>query len=120
MKAQTLEDEAIVRRAVARVKEPDGARAAAAIWRSFADPGHDLRARAEELKAPTLLVWGAQDPVTSLRAGRGTHKTIAGSRLEVFPTGHVVFSSAPEKFLRLVEPFIEAALADEPAAPTGS
>jgi pimeloyl-ACP methyl ester carboxylesterase len=118
MKAQTPEDEAIARRVAARARTSDGAKTAAAIWRSFAGPDHDLRARAKELKAPTLLVWGAQDPIIPLSAGRLTHETIAGSRLEAFPTGHVAFSSAPEGFLRLVQPFIEEVLTDESTAPT--
>lgn len=62
MKAQTPGDQAIAARVMARAKEPSGARACAAIWKSFADPSHDLRARRAELKAPTLLVWGERDP----------------------------------------------------------
>jgi pimeloyl-ACP methyl ester carboxylesterase len=117
MKAQTRQDKAITRRVATRASKPEGARTAAAIWRSFAGPSHDLRARAERLKAPTLLVWGAHDPLTPLRAGRATNKAIAGSRLEVVQTGHVAFSSAPEEFLRLAQPFIETVLADEPTSP---
>jgi hypothetical protein len=30
------------------------------------------------------------------------------ARLEALDTGHVVFSSAPERFLALVEPFVSA------------
>jgi pimeloyl-ACP methyl ester carboxylesterase len=120
MKAQTPQDEAITHRVAARASRLEESRTAAAIWRSFAGPGHDLRARAKDLKVPTLILWGAQDPVLPLRAGRATHESIAGSRLEVLRTGHVVFSSAPKEFLRLVEPFIAAVLEDEPIEPAGT
>ncbi|GLW11273.1 alpha/beta hydrolase [Microtetraspora sp. NBRC 13810] len=107
MRARTPEDAAIVRRVVARAKTREGARTAAAIWREFPTPGHDLRGRVGELRAPTLLVWGALDPVLPLRAGRVTHETIPGSRLEVFQAGHVVFSSEPDAFLAVVRSFFE-------------
>jgi pimeloyl-ACP methyl ester carboxylesterase len=43
MRARTAADRAIVSRVVARAKTHDGARTAAALWRSFTDPRHDLR-----------------------------------------------------------------------------
>jgi len=113
MKAQTPEDEAIASQVAARAAEANGAATAAALWRSFTSPDYDLRSRANEIKAPTLIVWGAQDPVASLSVGRATHEIIATSKLEILQAGHVVFSSKPAEFLRVVEPFIEAALAEE-------
>jgi pimeloyl-ACP methyl ester carboxylesterase len=41
-----------------------------------------------------------------LSAGRATHKRLPHSKLEILDTGHVVFSSEPEAFLRVVEPFL--------------
>ena len=35
---------------------------------------------------------------------------IPGSRLETLPTGHVVFSSEPQAWLKTVLPFVDAAL----------
>jgi pimeloyl-ACP methyl ester carboxylesterase len=109
MKAKTQNDREIQARAIARAKTPEGIATAAALWRSFAAEEHDLRPRAGELSAPTLIVWGAKDTVAFLRVGRETHAALPGSRLEVLDTGHVVFSSEPEAFLSLVEPFIEDA-----------
>jgi hypothetical protein len=43
-----------------------------------------------------------------LRGGYATHDAIAGSRLEVLDTGHVVFSSDPRGFLAVAEPFLES------------
>jgi pimeloyl-ACP methyl ester carboxylesterase len=107
MKAKTDNDRAIIARAVAAVRTDEGIRVVAGLWRSFAAPGHDLRDRAAELSAPTLIVWGKKD-IAPLRAGRATHESIRGSRFEVLDTGHVVFSSDPDGFLAVAEPFLES------------
>lgn len=106
MKARTDSDREISRRAIAKARTAEGVRIGAALWRSFPAPGHDLRSRAAELTAPTLLVWGKKDIAIPLRAGRATHAAIAGSRFEVLDTGHVVFSSDPDGFLTVAEPFL--------------
>lgn len=67
-----------------------------------------MRSRAAELTAPTLIVWGRKDIAIPLRAGRATHDAIAGSRLEILDTGHVVFSSDPVGSLAIAEPFLES------------
>jgi pimeloyl-ACP methyl ester carboxylesterase len=108
MKAKTDHDRRIVERATAVAKTPDGIRTGAALWRSFATPEHDLRDRAGELSVPTLIVWGKKDIAIPLHAGRATHDAIAGSRLEILDTGHVVFSSDPDGFLAVAEPFLES------------
>ena len=108
MKAKTDSDREIARRAIAKAKTADGVRTGTALWRSFATPGHDLRSRAGELLAPTLIVWGKNDIAIPLRAGHATHDAIAGSRLEILDTGHVVFSSDPHGFLAVAEPFLES------------
>jgi pimeloyl-ACP methyl ester carboxylesterase len=108
MKAKTDSDREITKRAIAAAKTPEGIRLMAGLWRSFATPGHDLRSRAAELTAPTLIVWGKKDIAIPLSAGRATHDAIRGSRLEIFDTGHVVFSSDPDGFLAITEPFLQS------------
>ena len=108
MKARTDNDREIAKRTIAAAKTTEGIRTATGLWRSFPTPGHDLRSRAGELTAPTLIVWGKKDMVASLRAGRETHEAIRGSRFEVLDTGHVVFSSDPQGFLAVAEPFLES------------
>jgi pimeloyl-ACP methyl ester carboxylesterase len=108
MKARTDNDRRIVQRATAVAKTPEGVRTATALWRSFATPEHDLRDRAGELTAPTLIVWGKKDIAIPLRAGRAAQESIAGSRLEILDTGHVAFSSDPDGFLAVAEPFLES------------
>ncbi len=107
MSPATDDDREVARRAAARARTADGMRTGAALWRSFGRPEHDLRPRAAQLRAPTLIVWGTKDIGLPPRAGRATHAAIAGSRLEVLDTGHMPFSSDPRVFLSLVMPFIE-------------
>lgn len=106
MKAKTDNDREIVARAIAATKTAEGIRTEMGLWRSFATPEHDLRSRAAELTAPTLIVWGKNDIAIPLRAGRATHDAIRGSRLEVLDTGHVAFSSDPRGFLAIAEPLL--------------
>ncbi len=108
MKAQTENDREVAERAIARARTDDGVRILSGLWRSFATPEHDLRNRAAELTAPTLIVWGKRDIAIPLSSGRLAHDVIRGSRLEILDTGHVVFSSDPQGFLAAAEPFLEA------------
>jgi len=109
MSPMTGDDREVVRRVAARARTAEGMRTGAALWRSFARPEHDLRSRAAQLRAPTLIVWGTKDIGLPPRAGRATHAAIAGSRLEVLDTGHMPFSSDPQAFLSLVIPFVDLA-----------
>lgn len=118
MKPRTANDREVTNRAVNRAKSRQGADTAAAMWRSFATPEHDLRARAMNIHAPTLIVWGSQDTAIPLRIGRATHAAIAHSGFEILPTGHVVFSSAPDAFLDVVSAFLVAASQSTPPAGT--
>jgi pimeloyl-ACP methyl ester carboxylesterase len=117
MRAKTDNDRAVASRATTRAKTREGARTAAQMWRSFATPEHDLRDRAQAVKAPTLIVWGAKDIALPLSVGRATREAIDGARLHVLDTGHVVFSSAPDEFLAEVDPFI-ASIATSKSAVT--
>jgi pimeloyl-ACP methyl ester carboxylesterase len=109
MRAKSPTDRAAVDRVVARAKTDAGARTAAALWQSFTDPGHDLRARAADISAPVLITWGAKDVTAPPRWGRAIQAAIPGSRFVALPTGHVVFSSEPLAWLDLVLPFVDAA-----------
>lgn len=108
MKAKTDSDRKIAARAIAAARTSEGRRTLTGLWRSFATSEHDLRSRAAELGAPTQIVWGRKDIAIPLRAGRATRAAIAGSRLAILNTGHVVFSSDPAGFLAIAEPFLES------------
>lgn len=107
--ARSDTDREIARRVIARARTADGARVAAALWRSFPGPGNDLRDRAHLITAPTLITWGSRDATSPVRWGRAVHSAIAGSTFVSLPTGHVVFASAPTEWLAHVLPFIAAA-----------
>jgi pimeloyl-ACP methyl ester carboxylesterase len=110
MAPQTPEDEAILQHTQERARTQSGAAVAAAIWRSFTEPGHDLRSRGSHIKAPTLIVWGSQDRTCPPDVKHTVQECIPGSQLEVFDAGHVVFSSKPDEFLGVVEPFFQSLL----------
>lgn len=109
MKATSENDHAVQERALARAHTREGVVVAAALWRSFAAPEHNLRPYADRITAPCLVVWGSKDTVALMRFGRATAAAIPGARLEVLPTGHVVFSSDPAGFLAIAAPFLAAA-----------
>jgi pimeloyl-ACP methyl ester carboxylesterase len=109
MRAKNPTDKAVVDRVMARAETADGARTAAALWKSFTDPAHDLRTRAAQISAPVLITWGAEDLTAPQRWGRAIQAAIVGSKFVSLPTGHVVFSSEPEAWLASVLPFVDAA-----------
>ncbi|WP_319452350.1 MULTISPECIES: alpha/beta fold hydrolase [unclassified Mycobacterium] len=113
MRPKTAADAAIVSRVNARAKTPEGARIAAALWRSFSAPAHDLRGAAKDIKAPVLITWGAKDLTSPVRWGKVVAQAIPGARFTTLPTGHVVFSSEPQAWLREVVPFLDSAQASD-------
>ncbi len=120
MKAANESDRAIESRAIAQSQTREGAAVAAGIWRSFLDPDYNLSAEAPHITAPTLLVWGANDPVLPLREGQRIQTLIPGSALTALPTGHVTFSSDPAGFLNVVEPFLKSLAPGRPNLPDES
>ena len=111
MKATSDNDQAAQERVLARAHTREGVALTAALWRSFASPDYDLRPHANRITAPCLVVWGSKDTAAPMRlAARATAGAISGSRLEVLPTGHVVFSSDPDGFLAIAAPFLAAAI----------
>lgn len=77
------------------------------VWRGFLDPEHDLRQRAAAIEAPTLLIFGAGDPVISAkRDGETAAQAIPHARLVVLPSGHAPFAETPRMFLNEVLPFL--------------
>lgn len=72
-------------------REATGQRAATA--RNVADP-----AVLDKLRVPTLVMWGAEDKLIPVSAGRWFARTIPGSRLVVYPgIGHLPMEEAPDR-----------------------
>ena len=109
MHARTPAERAIARRAVAKSRTVEGSRTVAALWRSFTEPGHDLRQRAGGITAPVLITWGTKDLTAPVKWGEAVHAAIPGSTLTGLATGHVVFAGEPDGWLDAVLPFVESA-----------
>jgi pimeloyl-ACP methyl ester carboxylesterase len=109
MHARTPAERAIVGRVVARARSADGSRTAAALWRSFTEPGHDLRQRADAITAPVLITWGTKDLTAPVKWGEAVHAAIPGSTFVGLSTGHVAFAGEPDGWLDAVLPFVESA-----------
>jgi pimeloyl-ACP methyl ester carboxylesterase len=74
----------------------------------IAPPAVDARDRlylSEDV--PTMLIWGAKDPIIPRDHGRPAHELMPHSRLEVFPgAGHFPFNDDPELFVEVLTGFI--------------
>ena len=67
----------------------------------------DLRDLAPQVKAPTLLIHGAADPLMPLGAAEALAALILGARLAVFDDcAHAPFMSRPDDFLTTVRQFL--------------
>jgi pimeloyl-ACP methyl ester carboxylesterase len=56
---------------------------------------------------PTLLVWGARDPIIPVAHAHAAHAALSGSRLEVFAgAGHFPHHSDPVRFVGVLEDFL--------------
>ncbi len=98
---------AILAREWGRRHDPVAIDVEAAVWRSFAAPGHDLRRDARRIAAPVLLVWGTRDPILG-PAFRAAQRAIPAARSLGLRTGHAPYAEAPEEFLAAVTPFLLA------------
>jgi pimeloyl-ACP methyl ester carboxylesterase len=68
----------------------------------------DLRPMMHAIRAPSLLVWGRNDPIVPLHYGEAMHREIAGSRLTVIDrAAHVAMWDAPEEFNRVALEFLD-------------
>jgi len=67
--------------------------------------GHDRLYLAADL--PTLIVWGARDPIIPAEHGNAAHVAMPGSRLEIFErAGHFPHMDDPVRFIELMREFI--------------
>ncbi|HWF70891.1 MAG TPA: alpha/beta hydrolase [Mycobacterium sp.] len=58
---------------------------------------------------PVQLIWGEQDSVIPVRHARLAHAAMPGSRLTIFDRcGHFPFQDAPNRFVEVVERFIDS------------
>jgi len=63
----------------------------------------------QQVRAPTLIVWGEHDQVAPLRTGQVLDAMIPRSYLRVIPgTGHVPITEAADRFVALLRPHLDA------------
>jgi pimeloyl-ACP methyl ester carboxylesterase len=75
---------------------------------------HNLGDKLHEVKAPTLLVWGADDTITPPFVGEKFNELIEDSQLFLVPEcGHAPMMERPEIFNRHLEEFLESVVANQ-------
>ncbi|WP_373753322.1 alpha/beta fold hydrolase [Neisseria weixii] len=102
----------------------DMRRFAAADWRTdyrvemaqlpqwFADAPQDFMPDFARIRQKTLLIWGGNDAISPLAAGKFLQRTLPDAQLAVIPQGgHDMAFSHPEEVARLIRQFVSA-LAD--------
>jgi pimeloyl-ACP methyl ester carboxylesterase len=98
--------------------ESDNRRAFVRTMRSVIDPGGQSVSALDRLylatAVPTLIVWGADDPIIPVSHAHAAHEAIPGSRLEIIEgVGHFPHVEDPARFTAVLRDF----LATTPAAP---
>lgn len=68
---------------------------------------HNLSDKLDQIKAPTLLIWGANDNITPPFVGEKFHELIPHSILHFVPEcGHAPMMEKPETFNQLLDAFL--------------
>lgn len=106
LRVKTATVKAMRLRAATIQREPVPVAVNAALWRSFTDPAHDLRAASRQLRVPALIMSGLHDPLVPVRDGRMAASCIPGAHHVILPCGHAAFAELPEVFLKLALPFL--------------
>lgn len=69
----------------------------------------ELSAKLKDLRMPTLIIWGSEDPFFPPGTPERFHNDIKGSTLHVLEsTGHWPFEERPEQVIELITSFLEA------------
>lgn len=76
-------------------------------WLSFRTLDADQSNVGAYISCPTLFTWAERDPVVSYAASKGAIASFSDRSVALFGGGHCPFLEEPEKFLSVVEPFLE-------------
>jgi non-heme chloroperoxidase len=85
----------------------------ARVWRDYLEQAvlsidHDYVVELREIKAPTLILWGEQDPLFPREEQERLAAAIPGATLKVYTeTGHAVHWDRPEWVVRDLEAFMK-------------
>ena len=101
-----------VARGASSMPDGDARRAFLATLRAVIDErGQRVDARDRLYLAeamPTLIVWGARDPVIPVEHGAEAHESMPGSLFEVLDAGHFPQLEEPYAFTRILGEFIDS------------
>lgn len=87
----------------------------AAGQRVIADREPQFGQRLSELTLPTIILWGAHDPVTLPYNAVTFDEVIPNSRLVIFDdVGHLTMEEAPSRTAALIDEFLIEILSEEP------
>jgi pimeloyl-ACP methyl ester carboxylesterase len=80
--------------------------------RAVIDPGGQSVSAHDRLylsaNMPTLIVWGARDPVIPIEHAHAAHAAMPGSRLEIFEdSGHFPHIEEPDRFAGVLTDFLD-------------
>jgi pimeloyl-ACP methyl ester carboxylesterase len=111
LRLQAGTDLAEVARGFASLNDAEARDAFIAAMRAVLDPGGQRVSALDRLylteSLPSLLVWGANDPIIPPEHGRAAHELMPGSRLELLDgVGHFPQLEDPYGFARLLAEFI--------------
>ena len=68
----------------------------------------DEPVKLEEIRMPTLIVWGSEDPLISVEAGRQAADRMPRAEFVVLDgVGHMPMEERPDELVRIVLPFLE-------------
>ena len=68
----------------------------------------DLRGESQQIKIPTLIIWGGKDFITLLKEGKILKQSIKNSRLEIIKDAtHWPFLEKEKEFLEILRRFLE-------------
>ena len=92
------------------------------VWLAVLDQGlgnQDLRALLPRLAAPTLLLWGSEDPIFGEEARQGLREALPGAEVRIFAgLGHNPFWEKPQEVAAVINRFLEgdnrASTAEQP------
>lgn len=105
-------DVAEVARGYASLSDPEARSAFIHTMRAVIDQ-HGQRVSARDRlylteALPSMLVWGARDPIIPVRHGQRAHEEMPGSRLEVFESAsHFPHVSEPRRFADTLTEFVQ-------------
>jgi pimeloyl-ACP methyl ester carboxylesterase len=111
LRLQAGTDLAEVARGFGSLRDAEARSAFVETMRAVLDPGGQRVSALDRLylaaALPSLIVWGASDPIIPVDHGRAAHEAMPGSRLELFAdVGHFPQLERPYEFSRLLAEFV--------------